>query len=306
MKAQPAESLQAGGHSVKITHPDKVLFPGDGITKGDLIRYYQRIADHMLPYLEGRPLSLQRFPDGIGKPGFFQKAASPYYPSWIKKATVKKAGGTVRHVICDDAATLVYLANQACIILHTWLSRADKLDLPDEMIFDLDPSTDDIAPVIEAAHSFKEILDDLELPAYLRTTGSRGLHVTVPLERKEDFDSVRAFARDVAGVLVARKPDHYTLEQYKNKRGDRVFVDINRNAYAQTAVAVYSVRARRGAPLSVPLEWDEIRKEGFRADAVTIENVFERLSSIQDPWKNFWRHPVSLDKARRKLERIHA
>lgn len=304
--SHPAEALQSGGHHVKITRPGKILFPEDGITKGDLIRYYQRIGEWMLPYLEGRPLSLQRFPDGIQQPGFFQKAASPYYPSWIKRATVKKVGGTVRHVVCDDVSTLVYLANQACITLHTWLSRVDKPEFPDQMIFDLDPSTDDIQPVIEGAHSLKEVLDDLALPAYLRTTGSRGLHVTVPLGRKQDFDTVREFARKVAEIVVARNPHQYTLEQYKNKRGDRVFVDINRNAYAQTAVAVYSVRARRGAPVSVPLEWEEIRKKGFRADGITIENVFERLSSIPDPWKKFWRNPASLDKAGNILERKHA
>jgi bifunctional non-homologous end joining protein LigD len=210
----------------------------------------------------------------------------------------------VKHVVCDDVATLVYLANQACITPHTWLSRAGKPDFPDQVILDLDPSTEDVAAVIEAAHSFKEVLDELELPAYVKATGSRGLHIAVPLDGQQDFDSVRAFARKLAEIVIARDPTRYTLEQYKSKRRGRVFVDVNRNAYAQTAVAVYAVRARRGAPVSVPLEWSELRKKNFRPDGVTMQTVFERQHRIEDAWKDFWRHATSLDKARRKLERL--
>ena len=301
MRAEQAETIRIDGRDVKITRPEKVLFPEDGITKGDLIRYYQRIGPRMLPYLKGRPLALQRYPDGIAGPSFFQKAAAPYYPEWIETATVKKVGGTVKHVVCNDVATLVYLANQACITLHPWLSRADRPDYPDQMIFDLDPSSDDFRSVIDAAHVLKEILDDLKLPAYLKTTGSRGLHIAVPLDGKQNFESVRTFARKVAEVVVASDPARYTLEQYKNKRGGRIFVDVNRNAYAQTAVAVYSVRARNGAPVSTPLGWAELRKRNLRPDAITIKNVFERLDQIQDPWSNFWKHRTSLDKAAKKL-----
>jgi bifunctional non-homologous end joining protein LigD len=305
MSVKPAEILRVDGHEVDITRPEKVLFPEDGITKGDLIRYYQRISPWMLPYLEGRPLALQRFPDGIDKPGFFQKAAAAYYPAWIKKVTVPKVGGTVKHVVCDDVATLVYLANQACITPHIWLSRVDKLQYPDQMIFDLDPSTEDFAVVIDAALSLKGVLDDLELPAYVRTTGSRGLHVSVPLNRDRDFDAVRAFARRVAEVIVAQDPSRYTIEQYKSKRRGRVFIDVNRIAYAQTAVALYAVRARKGAPVSVPLAWSELRKKGLRSDGLTMRIVFERLEKGDDPWKAFWRHTASLDKAGRKLEQLH-
>ena len=306
MSAKAAEVLHVDGQEVNITRPEKVLFPKDGITKGDLIRYYQRISPWMLPHLEGRPLALQRFPDGIEQPGFFQKAAAPYYPPWIKKVTVQKAGGTVRHVVCDDAATLVYLANQACITPHTWLSRVDRKNFPDEMIFDLDPSTDDFADVIDAALALKRVLEDLELPVFIKTTGSRGLHVGVPLRPEQDFDSVRAFARRVAEIIVSADPARYTLEQYKNKRRRRVFIDVNRNAYAQTAVAVYAVRARDGAPVSVPLEWNELREKNLRPDSFTIKTIFERLDRIEDPWKNFWRRAPSLEKARRRLEKRHA
>jgi bifunctional non-homologous end joining protein LigD len=306
MSVKPAEVLRVDGHGVGITRPEKILFPDDGITKGDLIRYYQRISPWMLPHLEGRPLALQRFPDGIDKPGFFQKAAAAYYPPWIKKVTVQKEGGTVKHVVCDDAATLVYLANQACITPHIWLSRVDKLHFPDQMIWDLDPSTEEFAVVVDAALLLKGLLDDLELPAYIKATGSRGLHVAVPLNREQEFDAVRDFARRVAEVIVARDPSRYTIEQYKNKRRGRVFIDLNRTAYAQTAVAPYAVRARKGAPVSVPLAWSELRKKGLRPDGITMRTVFERLDKGDDPWKDFWRHATSLDKAARKLERIHA
>jgi bifunctional non-homologous end joining protein LigD len=303
MSVKPAEILHVDGHEVGITRPEKVLFPEDGITKGDLIRYYQRISPWMLPHLEGRPLALQRFPDGIDKPGFFQKAAAAYYPAWIKKVTVQKVGGTVKHVVCDDAATLVYLANQACVTPHIWLSRVDKLQFPDQMVFDFDPSTVDFAAVVDAVLLLKRILDDLELPAFIKATGSRGLHVAVPLNREQDFDAVRAFARRVAEIIVAQDPSRYTIEQYKSKRRGRVFIDVNRTAYAQTAVAAYAVRARNGAPVSVPLAWSELRKKGLRPDGSTMRNVFERLDRSDDPWKDFWRHAASLDKAGRKLER---
>jgi bifunctional non-homologous end joining protein LigD len=300
------EDRRIGGHAVKITHPDKVLFPGDGITKGELIQYYERIGPWMIPHVEGRPLSMQRYPDGVEHEGFFQKAAASYYPAWIETAQVTKVGGTVKHVVCNDVATLVYLANQACVTLHTWLSRADKPKFPDQMIFDLDPSDAEFSRVVSAASVLKELLDEIDAPAYLKATGSRGLHVVVPLDGSDDFESVRAFARDVAAIVVARDPARYTLEQRKNKRGGRVFIDINRNAYAQTAVAPYSVRARPHAPVAIPLDWAELRGKHLRPDAVTIATAFDRLKSRKDPWKEFWRKPVSLKKARRALQELHA
>jgi bifunctional non-homologous end joining protein LigD len=290
-------------HEVKTTRPTKVLFPKDGITKGELIDYYRRIAPRMIPHLEGRPLAMQRFPDGIEKFGFFQKAAAPYYPQWIRKVTVKKAGGTVQHVICEDTDTLVYLANQACITFHTWLSRADRIHFPDELIFDLDRSAAALSDVIDGAHLLKAILHDLDLPAFLKATGGNGLHVVVPLQPMHDFETVRSFARSVAQRLIEQDPSRYTLEIHKAKRGRRVFVDINRNAYAQTAVAPYSVRARDGAPIAIPIAWSELGKRNFRPDAVTIRNVFDRA---HDPWKDFRRRAVSLDHALGRLEQHHA
>ena len=301
------ELIRVDGHDVKITRPDKILFPEDGITKQELIDYYHRIAPWILPHLEGRPLAMERYPDGIDKAGFFHKAAPSYYPGWIKTVTIKKkTGGTVRHVVCDDAATLVYLANQACVTPHIWLSRTDKLDYPDQMVFDLDPSEDNFEPVKATAQSFKELLEQLGLPAYLKTTGSRGLHVAVPLKRTESFDSVRAFARVLAGVVVSQEPGQRTLEQRKNMRRGRLFVDTNRNAYAQTVAPAYAVRARRGAPVSVPLDWSELRRKNLRPDGVTIRSVFDRLAEVGDSWADFWRRGASLNRARQKLEKLNA
>jgi bifunctional non-homologous end joining protein LigD len=306
MSVKPAETLHLDGHEVGITRPEKVLFPSDGITKGDVIRYYQRVSPWMLPHLSGRPLALQRYPDGIDHPGFFQKAAAPYYPAWIRKITVPKAGGTVRHVICDDAATLVYLANQACLTPHIWLSQADNVRLPDQIIFDLDPSSEDLEAVIRAALLLKDVLKELELAAYVKATGSRGLHVVVPLSPKEDFDSVRSIARQIASIVVNRDPAAFTTEQYKKNRAGRVFIDINRNAYAQTAVAPYALRAKAGAPVAVPLDWSELHRKDFRPDGVTIQSIFTRLESREDPWKDFHRHSGALDEVRRKMKRHYA
>jgi bifunctional non-homologous end joining protein LigD len=304
--AVQGKPIQIRRHEVKITHPGKILFPEDGLTKQDLIDYYCRIAPRILPHLRGRPLAMERYPDGIDKPGFFQKAAPFYYPPWIKTVTVNRTGGTVRHVVCDDAAILVYLANQACVTPHIWLSQADKLDDPDQRMFDLDPSGDSFEPVKAAAQSLKELLDQLGLPAYLKATGSRGLHVAVPLKRSEGFDAVRTFARGLARVVVSQEPGQRTLEQRKSMRRGRVFVDTNRNAYAQTVAPAYAVRARRGAPVSVPLDWDELRSKDLRPDGVTIRSMLDRLDKVGDPWTDFWRHSVSLSTARQKLEILNA
>jgi bifunctional non-homologous end joining protein LigD len=305
--AVQGELIRIGGYDVKITRPDKILFPEDGITKRDLVDHYRRIAPWILPHLRDRPLALERYPDGIDKPGFFQKTTPFYYPGWIETVTIKKKmGGTVRHVVCNNAATLVYLANQACLTPHIWLSRIDKLDYPDQLVFDLDPSGDSFEPVKATAQSLKEVLEQLGLPAYLKTTGSRGLHVAVPLKRTETFDSMRAFATKLAQVVVRQEPGQRTLEQRKDRRRGRVFVDTNRNAYAQTVAPAYAVRPRRGAPVSVPFEWEELSRRDLRSDGVTIRNVFKRLEKIGDPWADFWRRSASLDRARQKLEKLNA
>jgi len=293
-------------HEVHVTRPEKVLFPEDALTKQQLIDYYRRVAPLMLPYLRDRPLVMQRFPDGISGQGFYQKAVAAYYPKWIERVSVKKAGGTVQHAVCNNMETLIYLANQAAIAFHIWLSRVDKIRFPDMMAFDLDPSGDDFSLVVQTARSLKQLLDELSLPAYLKTTGSRGLHVVVPLDAKHDFDEVRQFSRAVAETLIANDPDRLTLEQSKSKRGGRLLLDVNRNAYAQTFVAPYSIRARAGAPISMPLGWTALSNKRLRPDGFTVHNAFEHIKKDADPWKDFANNPGALDPARRKLGALKA
>jgi len=295
--------IRVDRREVEISRPQKVLFPEDGITKGELIEYYARIAPHMVPHLRDRPLTLERYPNGINTKRFFQKEVSSYFPKWIRTATVQKVGGSVTHVICNDTATLVYIANQACVTPHIFLSRVDKLDVPDQLVFDLDPQGDDFELVRATAWAFKQLLDELELPAFLKTTGSRGLHIVIPLQRREDYDSVRAFARELAGIVVSQAPRARTLEQLKANRGNRVFIDTNRNGYAQLVAPAFAVRARKEAPVSTPLDWSELDNKKLRANSFTIRNLFDRLDRSSDPWQNFWRSAVSLAGARRRLAR---
>ncbi len=296
--------VRVGGHTIALSNTGKLFFPEDGITKGDLIAYYHRIAEVMLPYVAGRPMTMHRFPDGIEGEGFYQQEASDYFPDWIERLPVKREGGTTTHVICQNVATLVYLANQACITPHVWLSRKDRLYYPDLLIFDLDPPGKDFTPVRQAAQLLREVLVELGLVPFVKTTGSRGLHLVVPLDRSTHFDQVRAFARDVAEVLSRYQPDKLTSETRKEKRGGRVFVDYFRNSYAQTAVAPYAVRARAGAPVAAPIGWDEVADPDTDSQSYNIKNVFHRLSRKGNPWQGLWQKSFSLERAQQRLNSI--
>jgi bifunctional non-homologous end joining protein LigD len=293
--------VRVGRRDVEITRPEKVLFPDDGISKGELIEYYARIAPRILPHLRDRPLTLERYPNGINTKRFFQKEVSSYFPQWIRTTTVEKVGGTVTHVVCNDTATLVYIANQACVTPHIFLSRCDKVEIPDQLVIDLDPQGDDFDVVKRTASAFKQLLDELTLPAFLKTTGSRGLHVVVPLQRREGYDAVRTFARELAGIVAGQAPKERTMEPLKANRGERVFIDTNRNGYAQLVAPAFAVRARKGAPISFPIDWSELKKKTLKPNEVTIRNAFERLENTRDPWADFWSSGVSLAKARQKL-----
>jgi bifunctional non-homologous end joining protein LigD len=298
------EQLRVGRQTVPLSNTGKVLFPADGITKGDLIRYYQEIAGVMLPYLRDRPLSLARYPEGITGERIFQKNVGRHFPDWIPRAEVDKVGGELCQVLAEKPADLVYLANQAAVELHALLSRTGALHQPDQLIFDLDPPGDDrFSDVRTVALRLRAILaDDLGLTSYVKTTGSRGLHVEVMLNAREDFDSVREFARQVALVLVAAEPDLVTVEPRKAARGDRIYADIMRNGYAQTAVAPYSVRAHPGAPVAVPLHWDEVTDPQLSPRGVTIRTIaarLDQLASTGDPWARMARHRYGLARPRR-------
>jgi bifunctional non-homologous end joining protein LigD len=303
-----ADQIAAGGITVPLSHPDKVLFPGDGVTKEDLARYYADVADRMLPWLRDRPITMVRYPDGLGGQRFFQKNAPSYFPGWIHRAEVPKEGGQVEHVVCDQPATLVYLANQACIEIHAFTSRVDKLDAPDQMVLDFDPPDDKrFADVRRAALWARDLLEgELGLTSFVRTSGGRGLHVHVALNRRADFGAVREFAHRTADVLARRHPDVITTEQRKDKRGTRIYADVMRNAYAQTVVASYGVRARAGAPVATPLSWAEAEDDGLEPGRFTMAAVRARLDGGKDPWAGFTGSRHGLSEAGRRLARLAA
>ena len=302
----PGNELTIDGHRIELSNLDKVLFPKSGLTKGDLVEYYRRIGATALPYYRNRPLSMHRFPDGIDAEGFFQKDTPDYFPDWIDRATLEKKDGVVRYVVANSTAALVFLADQGCITPHLALARADKPEHPDRLIFDLDPSDEDFDKVRRAARAFKALLDELKLASFVQTTGSRGLHVVVPLSRSADFDEVRRFARDACQYLADQNPTLLTIEQRKNKRGDRVFLDYLRNAYGQTAVAPYAVRAIEGAPVATPLTWPEALSAGLSPRQYTIKNLFRRLGRKGDPWADIARRGESIAAARQRWDALVA
>lgn len=296
-------SEQVGGTTIQLSHTDKPFFPDDGISKGDLIGYYRDIAPSILPYLRDRPLVMGRYPDGVTGEGIVQKNVPRYFPDWVNRAEVPKKDGTVCHVVCDKPATLVYLANQACIELHVFLSGLAALEAPDQIVFDLDPpDAGHFGEACRHALNLRELLEDeLGLTAYVKTTGGKGLHVHVPLRAEEDFDSVRDFSRDAATLLARRSPEELTVEQRKEQRGGRLYLDVMRNAYAQTAVAPYSVRPRRGAPVATPLAWEELQRGGLRPGQFTVSTIRDRLDRSGDAWAGMTRHRKALSGPRRRL-----
>ncbi len=303
-----AVEITVDGITVSLSHPGKVLFPADGITKEDLARYYADVAGRMLPWLRDRPITMVRYPDGLDGQRFFQKNAPSYFPGWIRRAEVGKEGGTVEHAVCDKPATLVYLANQACIEIHACTSRVDKLEAPDQMVFDFDPpDAERFADVRRAALWARNLLSgELGLTSFARTSGGRGLHVHVALNRRADFDTVREFARRAADVLARRHPDVITTEQRKDKRGDRVYADVMRNAYAQTVAASYGVRARPGAPVATPLSWAEVEDDDLAPGRFTMTTVRARLDGGADPWAEFADSRHGLGEAGKRLAKLES
>jgi bifunctional non-homologous end joining protein LigD len=296
------ERIRAGRRTVEITHPDRVMFPRAGLTKLDLARHYERVAPVMVPHVRDRPLALDTYPEGVRGGGYLIKHIPAHFPDWIARATVAKRGGEVTHVLANDRATLVYLAGQNVVTLHAWPSRADRPDHPDRLIFDLDPPHERFAEVRASARGLGDLLRDLGLAPFAMTTGSRGLHVVVPLRRREPFDAVRAFARAVAQELVAGDPKRLTIAQRKADRGQRLFVDVNRNGYAQHAAAAYAVRPRPTAPVATPLQWDELDDRRLSPQRWTVTTIGDRLDAEGDPWKGIGSHARALRPAIRSME----
>lgn len=306
------DSLEIDHHEIALTNTDKIYFPANrktkskAITKGEIIDYYYHIAPTMLPYLQDRPLTVQRYPEGITGESFFQKNAPDYFPSWIKRIPIKDADDkTTDYVNCSNAATLVYLANQGAIVYHVWTSKANKPTYPDRLIFDLDPSGKSGFTLVRwTAKKLKYIFDLLELTSFVMTTGSRGVHIVVPLKPIYTNDEVVSFAREIAEYLIGHYPQKLTLSMPKHGRGDRVFLDIYRNSYAHHGVAPYSVRALPGAPVATPVTWQELLNKGVTSQSYTIYNIFRRLAQKDDPWKGMTSHAHTLENARKKLHNL--
>ena len=299
-------ALKVGRRTIETSNEHKVLFPDDGVTKGELIGYYHEAASVMVPHLKGRPLTVQRFPDGIAKNGFYQKDASKYLPDWIHTQKLPKDKGHVNHVICDNPATLVYLANQAAITLHTGTSRVDRIEQPDQLIFDLDPPEDAFRSAQEAAELLSVLLEEVGLPWFAKTTGGKGLHIVVPMRRGWHYPEVRAFAEDSARVLALRSPQRLTTEVRRVKRAGRLYIDVARNGYGAHAVAPYSVRPSPGAPVSTPLFPDELLNQDLRPERFTMKSVLERIGAQGDPWAGIRASAVSLKRARAALDKLLA
>lgn len=280
-----------------------MLFPDDGITKADLAEYHERVAEWMLPHMRSRPVSMQRFPDGIGAKGFFHKDIPGYFPGWIKRVEVPKAGGSVTHVVASGVDTLLYLVNQNTITPHIWLSRADRVWQPDRMVIDLDPAPgSDFGAVRRAARNTGELLRELGLTPFAQVTGSKGIHVWTPLRRRARHDEVRAFAGEIGAVLASRHPDELTTEWRKEKRDGRILVDTARNTYAQTAIPPYAVRPRPGAPVATPIDWEELSDSKLRPDRWNVRSVLRRLAAKGDPWADIGSYARGISRARQRVK----
>jgi bifunctional non-homologous end joining protein LigD len=277
-----------------ITHPEKVLFPDDGITKGELASYYEMIAPVMLPHISRRPVTMERFHRGIGAPGFFQKDVSKGFPEWLERAEVPKKDGTVHHALVADTRSLLWLANQNSITPHVWISRAPDLYHPDICVFDLDPSEDRPDILIATALSLRDLLLERGLESWVKTSGSKGFHIAVPLDGQADYGEVATFAHRVGRELVSRHPDRLTQEFAKADRGGRILVDTGRNAYSATFAAAYAVRAKPGAPVSAPCTWTELESGAVGPQTFTLRTMSHRIAEAGDPWQEMLQRPQSL------------
>ncbi len=278
-----------------ITHPEKVLFPDDGITKGELAEYYAAVAPSMVPHIKNRPITMERFPAGIGKKGFIQKDVSKGFPDWLERVEVPKKDGTVHHPLVTDSRSLQWIVNQNCITPHVWISRTPDLYMPDVCVFDLDPPEDDKPEVLRgAALGLRDLLDELGLPSWVKTSGSKGFHILVSIDGKTRIGDVARFTHQVGTVLVGRDPTHLTQEFSKADRGGRILVDTGRNGYSATFAAVYAVRARKGAPVSAPCSWDEIERGVVGPQTFTIRTMAARIAEVGELWSDMRRRKRSL------------
>jgi bifunctional non-homologous end joining protein LigD len=275
-----------------ITHPDKILFPDDGITKGELAAYYEAIAPVMLPHIRGRPITMERYPSGIGAKGFFHKNVAKGFPAWLERVEVPKHGGSVKHPVANDSRSLQWIANQNTITLHVWPSRQPHLYQPDLCVFDLDPADDDVDVLRRVTLAVRDLLAEMGLPSWVKTSGSKGFHVVVPLDGTADFGKVSHFAGHTGALLVQRHPQHLTQEFSKADRGGRIYMDTGRNGYSATFAAPYTVRAKPGAPVSAPCTWEEVEKGLVHPRSFTLRTMSDRIARAGDVWEALMQHRI--------------
>jgi len=310
-------SLIVGSRTLTVSNENKVLWPADGYTKGDLIRYYRSVAEYILPHLAGRPLTLQRYPDGIDGPAFFEKNAPRYLPEWIETIELSNAEGTrgrTRFILCNDETTLVYVANLAAIVLHVWTSRAGAIDTPDFVFFDLDPNDGcTLATLAKTALALRDTLAEIGLAAMVKSSGGSGLHVAIPLRLEYSYEIAKNFAEVVAREVHRRRPENTTLQRMPAKRTfGSVYLDYVQVGRGKTMVAPFSVRARAKAPVSMPLDWSEIeamsRKRAAETEGefarFTLKNAVRLLGERGDLWGGrFWK-PQRLEPAVAKARKL--
>lgn len=277
-----------------ITHPEKILFPEDGITKGELAGYYEWISAQMLPHIVRRPLTMERYPRGIGEEGFWQKDVSKGFPAWLERVEVPKKDGVVHYPLITDQRSLLWMANQNTITPHVWVSRQPTLFNPDVCLFDLDPARDDPAVLRRMALSLRELLGELGLRSWIKTSGSKGFHIAVPLDGTFDSGDVAQFAHRVGTLLTERHPDVLTQEFSKADRAGRMLVDTGRNGFGATYAAPYAVRAKNGAPVSAPCAWEEVERGSVTPRTFALKNMRARLDAVGDLWAPLLAAPQSL------------
>jgi bifunctional non-homologous end joining protein LigD len=291
-----------------ITHPEKVLFPAHDrkppITKGELAAYYESVADVMVPHVRGRPVTMERYPAGIDKKGFIQKDVSKGFPEWLERVEVPKSGGTVRHPLINDTRALLWVVNQNCITPHVWNRRLPDLYHPDICVFDLDPGRDEPEVLRAAAVALRDLLEELGLPSWIKTSGSKGYHIAVPLDGKADVGEVAGFAGAVGTLLVKRYPKQLTQEFSKADRGGRILVDTGRNNYSATFAAPYAVRPKPGAPVSAPCTWEEVVRGDAAPQTFTVRNMKDRLDAVGDLWNDLRKRGRSLKRSGEKLKKL--
>lgn len=296
--------IEVGGHKIECTNLDKIFFPNSGIRKEEIIMYYKDIASIALPFYEDRPLTMLRCPDGINGETFIQKETPSYFPKWIDRQKISLKEKTLTQTLVNNEATFVYLANQACITFHLGLSKIDKIKYPSYLIFDLDPSSDDIMLLKSVVDRVKTLLDHISVKAFIQTTGSRGFHIYIPLKRELTFKATHAFAKKFASYLGEEYPEEITIAQSKEKRGKKILIDYARNSYGQNMVAPYSLRAKENAPIATPLHWDEVDDKDLTSQSYNIRNIFKRLRKVKNPWAGIEQHQQSIKTIQEKLDEL--